>query len=99
PFALSCMVFLLPFEGRRTVAETRGRLLAHAAVLAPLARSLADGIERGRGLDRSLLFDYCSRLVEADVYSKLATSLIEELLGRGYCAKAIGSLYDKAVAV
>jgi hypothetical protein len=92
------LVFLPP-ERRLSLPEVRSKLERHAVILGDLARALTDGVTRRQRLDYDKFLRYCEALLQAEVYATPAATLIRNLLERGFAAKAIGGLYDKAIFV
>lgn len=95
--SLPSYAVLIPKEREYSLSHVRAKVLKGAKTLIQLAAAIQLQIAREEPFPYTLLFDYATALWDLRVYSEAAQDFIESALNKGFAAKGIGGLYDKAI--
>jgi hypothetical protein len=99
PRRLAASAVLVRDQSDWPLSETRGRVVAAADKLIPIANHLCSALRARAILDYQALFDYAVQLRRIGVYTPRAAAIVDHVLGHGVVAKGVGGLTNKAVII
>jgi len=99
PIEIDYTIIIFPKEGKLALSTVQKRVLSMKTTFNEIQQNLNDKINKYNNLDLELLTNYSKVLLSLGIYSEVANKFISTVMDKGYIAKTIGGLYDKAVIV